>query len=181
MLFRSNVTRKSTTGVAIKYGGFTVKTYARNQKVIALSSAEAELYAIVSGVSEALGVKALLKDLGVEVKVRCFTDSNAAIGITKRLGLGKIRHMQTRYLWIQDLVTNGHVQICKINTHVNSTDLMTKYLDSSTIQTHVKLLNLQQSITRPTQAPTLQCNQISYAPYANWQVDSMFSAHLLKM
>ena len=51
------ISRKSTTGVVIKYGGYTVKTYSRNQKTIALSSAEAELYAIVSGVSEALGIQ----------------------------------------------------------------------------------------------------------------------------
>ncbi len=121
-----DISRKSTSGAAIKLGGFTVKTYSRSQKSIALSSAEAELYAIVSGLSEALGMQSILHDLGIETAVRCFTDSSAAIGITKRIGTGKVRHLQTQFLWVQELLANGRVQICRIGTHNNPPDLMTK-------------------------------------------------------
>ena len=39
---------KSTSGRAICFGEHTLKTYCKQQKVIALSSAEAELYAMVA-------------------------------------------------------------------------------------------------------------------------------------
>lgn len=54
------ISRKSTTGAILKVGNDVVKTYSRNQKTIALSSGEAELYAIVSGIVEAIGVQYLL-------------------------------------------------------------------------------------------------------------------------
>ena len=149
------VSRKSTTGTVLKFGDHTVKTYSRNQRTIALSSGEAELYAIVSGVAEAFGIQSIVRDFGLDCQIRCFTDSSAAIGIVKRTGIGKIRHLQTQYLWIQEVVNSGRVSINKVGTNDNMADLLTKYLDSSTIQHHVDRLNLAHSCNRPDQAPHL--------------------------
>ena len=66
------ISRKSTTGAIIKVGGDAVKTYSRNQKTIALSSGEAELYAIVSGIAEAIGVQSFCAEFGLECKFRYF-------------------------------------------------------------------------------------------------------------
>ena len=103
-------------------------------------------------------MQSILYDLGIKTTVRCFTDSSAAIGVTKRTGIGKIRHLQTQFLWVQELLANGRAQINKVGTHNNPADLMTKYLDSSTTQHHIKLLNLQESVIRPAMAPKLRQN-----------------------
>ena len=149
------VTRKSTSGVVIMYDNQVVKTYSRNQKTLALSSGEAELYAIVSGTSEGLGVQSILKDFGVNASVRVHTDSSAAIGITKRYGSGRIRHLQTQFLWIQDLIYNSRVASHKVGGNSNPADLRTKYLGGESISSHLSRMHLSPSVVRPANAPTL--------------------------
>ena len=50
------VKRKSTSGGIIRIGGHYIKSWSKNQSVVALSSAEAELYAIIKTASETLGI-----------------------------------------------------------------------------------------------------------------------------
>ena len=51
-----------------------------------------------------LGLMSLLQDFGVAVSATVHTDASAAIGIVRRAGLGKLRHLNVRYLWLQDKV-----------------------------------------------------------------------------
>eukprot|EP00439_Symbiodinium_sp_Y106_P005361 s12533_g1.t1 len=57
-------TRKSTTGTVIQLGESTVKTAAKGQAVIALSTGEAEYYGLISTASTALGEQAMMADWG---------------------------------------------------------------------------------------------------------------------
>ena len=57
-------TRKSTSGGVLRLGNHTVKVWSHTQAVIALSSGGAEYYGMVKGASIALGIKAMLSDLG---------------------------------------------------------------------------------------------------------------------
>ena len=86
-------TRKSTTGLAIMYGGCTIRTLSKTQANIALSSAEAELHGIAKGASQALGMRSISRDLGGIMSTLLLTDASAALGIVRRRGLGKIRHL----------------------------------------------------------------------------------------
>ena len=56
--------RKSTSGGTIMIGTHCIKAWAKTQAVIAKSSAESELYAVVRGAREGLGLKTFIKDLG---------------------------------------------------------------------------------------------------------------------
>ena len=51
-------TAKSTSGFVICIGEHVLKAYSRQQKVVALSSAEAELYAMVAASAETLAMAA---------------------------------------------------------------------------------------------------------------------------
>ena len=56
----------------------------------ALSSGEAEYYAMVKAASVSIGVRAMLMDLGVsEGRIILKTDASAALGVAHRLGIGK--------------------------------------------------------------------------------------------
>ena len=57
-------TRKSSSAGVVMLGAHTLKAYTRKQKVIAKSSADAELYAAALGASESEGIVSLLRDLG---------------------------------------------------------------------------------------------------------------------
>ncbi len=59
-------------------GSHCVKTHSRTQEAVALSSGESEWYGIAKAARMGLGMKGLLKDLGVEVGVQVNTDSSAA-------------------------------------------------------------------------------------------------------
>ena len=58
-------TRKSTSAGVIMLGQHCIKTWSRNQDAVALSSAEAEYYAMVDGVARAKGLKIAAEELGV--------------------------------------------------------------------------------------------------------------------
>ena len=60
---------------------------------MALSNAEAEFYALTKGAAQTLSMLSLLQDFGVELVATVHTDASAAIGIRRRKGLGKIRHL----------------------------------------------------------------------------------------
>ena len=65
----------------------------KGQHVVALSSAEAELYAGTRAATECIGVQSLMRDLGGERAVRMSMDSSAALVLHLRKGLGKARHI----------------------------------------------------------------------------------------
>ena len=71
-------------------------------------------------------MRSLLADLGITVSIEIVTDSTAATGTASRVGIGKIKHLDVGWLWIQDLVKAGEVTLKKINGKVNPADLMTK-------------------------------------------------------
>ena len=55
----------------------------------------------VKGASIGIGMQSMARDFGDERVVRIATDSSASKGIASRLGLGKIRHLDTGLLWLQ--------------------------------------------------------------------------------
>ena len=77
-------TRKSTSGGVMMLGKHMIKAWSKQQAVVAISSGEAEYYALVKGGSEGLGVKGIMKDMGYEVGIEMRTDASAAIGIVNR-------------------------------------------------------------------------------------------------
>ena len=73
-------TRRSTGGGALLHGGHTLATWSVTQAVLALSPGEAELYAILRGTVEALGLAATAEELGFtfELPPRVGSDSGVA-------------------------------------------------------------------------------------------------------
>ena len=85
--------RKSTSGGCILLGKHCIKTWSSTQGAVALSSAEAEFYAMVDGVQKAKWAATLATELGVQVSgkvVEVKTDSDAARSFENRRGLGRM-------------------------------------------------------------------------------------------
>ncbi len=98
---------------------------------------EAEYYGLVKGASLGLGLKAMLKEYGVEAGVVIQTDASAAKGIALRRGLGKVRHIEVNQLWVQDMVAKGKTKVQKIATSETLADHLTKYLNNEGILEHM--------------------------------------------
>ncbi len=104
-----------------------MKHWSSTQQSISLSSGEAEFAGVIRGAGHGLGYQAMLRDLGVEVPLRVWTDSSAAMGICTRQGRGKLRHLDTHTLWIQQAVRTQRVDLRKVDGEQNPADLLTKH------------------------------------------------------
>ena len=134
-------------------GTHLLKHWASTQKKITLSSGEAELGAVVRGFSEVLGIQSVASDLGVELTPEVHADSSAAIGICRRCGIGKVRHLAVAQLWVQDLVRSKACSLHKVLGTENPADLMTKPLPRVEIDGHLDLLVLSRATGRSETAP----------------------------
>ena len=122
-------TRRSTSGGVAMVGRNNIKHWAKTQTTIALSSGEAELNGIGAGIAMGMGVQSICRDLGYHYDLRVHTDATAAIGIARRRGMGKIRHLDTADLWVQEKIRTGRVELLKVPGQENPADIMTKYVD----------------------------------------------------
>ena len=95
-------TRRSTTGGYTVAGSHLIKMRCKTQAVVALSSAQAELYGLVRASAETTGLISMYKNLGTHMNGLVLGDASAALAIVARRGLGKLRHPDTNYLWIQE-------------------------------------------------------------------------------
>ena len=95
-------------------------------EILALSSGESELGGLVRACTEGLGMRSLLLDFNIKVDIVIKSDATAAIGMAKRQGLGRVRHLATSDLWIQQRLRQGDFSIQKHPGISNSADLMTK-------------------------------------------------------
>ena len=81
------------------------------------------------------------------------SDATAAIGICRRKGLGKIRHLATTDLWIQDQVRGKKIELLKVLGTENPADVLTKYVNRVSMEKALKFLNLVPTEGRPACAP----------------------------
>eukprot|EP00973_Karenia_brevis_P092466 12412551-Karenia_brevis.AAC.1 len=129
-------TRKSTSGGIIQWGAQLLKAWSKTQAIIALSSGEAELAAVVRGATEGLGMQSVLHDFGIHVNITMESDATAAIGMAKRQGLGRVRHLAVADLWVQQRVRRKDINISKTPGADNCSDMLTKGLDVTTSTKH---------------------------------------------
>ena len=71
------------------------------------------------------------------------TDSSAAKSFVSRGGLGKMRHIEIRDLWLQKEVLKGMVKVVKVAGEDNPADLMTKFLPVKVIRKHFKGMGME--------------------------------------
>ena len=132
--------RKSVSGGMILHGKHLIKAWTKQQRIVAASTAEAELYAGNRAATESMGVQAFAKDLGRVVPIRLHID-NAALSMISRTGLGKAKHIEIQYLWLQEAVRHNKLTVEKIPLETNSSDLGTKHLTSERSEMLMKLVN----------------------------------------
>ena len=160
-------TRKSTSGGCVILGTHPIKSWSSTQSSVALSSGEAEFNGVVRGAGVGLGYQSLLRDLGIDVGLRVWTDSSAAIGICSRQGLGKLRHLDTHTLWVQQAVRSKRVDLRKVAGEVNPADLFTKHsLTRERLMGLTKLFGLEFRGGRAASAPQTRVSASTKATLA---------------
>ena len=102
-----------------------------------------------------LGLLAVAKDLGCSWDLVVETDATTAIGICRRRGLGKIRHLAVADLWVQDRVRSGDVVLRKVPGSENASDCLTKFVDRPLLLKHIARMGLYKEEGRAALAPTI--------------------------
>ena len=149
------VTRRSTSGGAACRGNHLIKHWSTTQATVALSSAEAELTGISKGAAQGLGLQTIAADLGITLNLCVHTDATAAIGICRRRGLGKVRHLATADLWMQDRIRKGDFKLLKVLGADNPADMLTKHVDKPLLMKHSSALGLSYESGCAESAPAI--------------------------
>ena len=127
---KSNTLRRrhSVSSGMVFVNGRLVTAWSRTQKS-ALSSCESEYLASASARADALYMGRLWTFLTQrETDIGVITDSTSGRAFTQRLGVGRIKHMDVKFLRLQKAVRDGLMTIESVATPVNVSDLGTKKL-----------------------------------------------------
>ena len=131
---------------ALRYAQHLLETSCAKQSCVALSSGEAEYYALTRAASAGLLLKNVLEEIQRETEMICLTDSSAAKGITARHGVGRVKHLSLKELWVQDMVAKKTFKFQKESTETNWADIGTKVLDAARISRLVEMMPLKRGI-----------------------------------
>ena len=135
------IIRKLTSGGIVFRGMHAIKSWSSNQTAIALGSAEAELYALLKGASQAIGLTSMGHDFADELAAGVWSDASAAIAISQRSGLGKLRHIQTQYLWLQERVCAKELKLNMVLGTSTPADMLTKNFAKADLDRHLEFSN----------------------------------------
>jgi hypothetical protein len=121
--------RKSRTGYVIYIGGAPISWRSTTQRSVALSSCEAEFYALADVVKELLWLKQFLTELGVPIDgpIVVGIDNQAAIALAQNpVSHQRTKHIDIRYFFLREHIEAGTIKLQYVNTKDNVADLLTK-------------------------------------------------------
>ena len=95
---------------------------------MACSTTDAEYMAISKACKDAIWLRGLYTELcGDSSCPTIFSDSQSVIYLTKNpMYHERTKHIDVRFHYIRDVVAEGNLKVCKISTHNNHADMMTK-------------------------------------------------------
>ena len=112
---------------------------------MALSTAEAEYVAATAAACQAVWMRRMLRSLGQEqakATVIC-CDNSSAIALSKNSVFHKrMKHIDTRFHYIRELVNNGEIVLEHCRTQEQVADILTKPLDQKSFEFLRKCLGM---------------------------------------
>ena len=119
----------------------------RTQKVVSLSSAESEMYAAASGACDSVLMVGILKWMfDAFFQIHLYLDSAAARGIINRRGVGRVRHLSCRGLWLQERMADGSLVVSPVSGTTNPADIGTKRLNVNRMKALMFLIGMFDSV-----------------------------------
>lgn len=122
--------RKSTSGLAIYYKDCLIGWRSKRQSIVALSTTESEMIALVEGYKEFKYFKKLLFEVGSDCdEYHIYCDNQPCITIAHKNGYnGRSKHIDLRYLAIQDFIQKKEFQLLHCSSRDMVADIFTKSL-----------------------------------------------------
>jgi hypothetical protein len=138
--------RKSISGWVAKLNGDPVSWSSKKQRVVALSTCEAELYAEAAAIQEVLWLRGLMKELGLNASTGSlvYGDNQSAIAASSNgVKSERTKHVDVKYHFITETVENGDVKLKWVPTQQQQADIFTKALHAP-VFLHLRRLIMSQ-------------------------------------
>ena len=84
----------------------------------------------------------MLSEMDEEVTLEILTDSSAGKSIASRRGVGRVRRLQSKDLWLQEAVADRKIQITKIEGGRNHVDIETKHVKPEVLSRHFEAMGM---------------------------------------
>ncbi|GJU50602.1 zinc finger, CCHC-type containing protein [Tanacetum coccineum] len=123
--------RKSTGGMAFYVNGNLVTWASQKQRVVALSSCEAEFIAATMAACQGIWLRRLLTEITKQrvPPVTLFVDNQSALELMKNpVFHGRSKHIDIRYHFIRECVENGEITLSHVCGKKQKADILTKAL-----------------------------------------------------
>ena len=136
--------RRSVSGIAVTLGGTVVSLTSKTQRVVSLSTSEAEYIAAGEGVKEALFVRAVLSPETSGASIKVLGDNHGAKALIENpLSSARSKHIDVRYHFIRDLFRTRKLSVEYVASVEQHADILTKALSRANLMYHLKhLMNL---------------------------------------
>jgi heterodisulfide reductase subunit B len=123
--------RKSTSGAVYFLGKSLVTWSSQKQKIVALSSCEAEYVAAAAAACQGIWLSRLIADMvgTKEVTVKLLMDNMSAIALSRNpVHHERSKHIDTKYHFLRECIEEGKVEVDHIGTADQLADIFTKAL-----------------------------------------------------
>ena len=139
-------TGRSTGGYLIKFGTGAVSWSSKLQPLVTLSTTEAEYVAAVEAGKEIIWMRQLLTEFGITVKGPSILriDNQSALSVSKNPEHhGRMKHLDLRYFWLRDQVTQEVIKPVYVSTENMPADLLTKPLAKVKVERFRRMMGIE--------------------------------------
>lgn len=136
--------RRSTGAYVFCIGAGAISWSAKRQPTIALSSLEAEYMALTQASKEALWIKRLLNEFGINIPtVIIFGDNQGSLALAKNSVFhARSKHIDIQHHFIRDTIKSGEVEVQYLPTEYMVADVLTKSLPTEMFRKHARAMGV---------------------------------------
>ena len=144
--------RKSTGGYVYLINGAAVSWSSKRQATVALSSCEAEYMAVTQATKEAVWLRQLLGNLGLQEQAKAstmlFIDNQGAIALSNNPEFHtRTKHIDIQHHYVRDKVNDHTIQLKHVSTSNMAADGLTKALPDVKFQQFLNLIGISNGKT----------------------------------
>lgn len=124
------IDRKSTTGYFFEVYGNVILWSSAKQSIVALSSTEAEYVAAASAAREAMWIRKMLTDMGIQLKspISLHEDNQGCMQVARNPETKRSKHIDVRFHYLRDCIWNESIKFIPTPTAEQVADILTKPL-----------------------------------------------------
>ena len=135
--------RKSVSGAVVMVAGCRMHSHSRSTPTHALSSGESETMSVSAVLKECLLIQFNLEFVGFgRLPIQLLTDATVAKQFVHRKGVGRMKHLEVRYMWLQQHLAEGAYAIKKIPRSENMSDMLTHPPSAQDLQKFLPMIGI---------------------------------------